>query len=133
LQYDDRTEGQPTALRVWQRPKNLETMLLLIVIMHFKRISRKHLPFLNYATEQSLQQSSNTYSYLSYITFKWNHVYKTPSEGCLFWPQWEIKHLASRRLAVPGLGGTLGGFRLLRGEGEGRWGKDCGRGTVSRM
>jgi hypothetical protein len=46
--------------------------------------------------------------------------------GSLGWPQWERKHLASKRLEVPGLG-IPRGPHLLKREGE-RWGKDFEKG-----
>ena len=55
--------------------------------------------------------------------------------GCLVWPQWERKHLASQRLEVPGWGDTQGD--LLRGKGEGGGGSIVGganqEGAVSGM
>jgi len=47
--------------------------------------------------------------------------------GCLVWSQWERKCLASQTLEVRAWGNTEEGHPL-RGEGERRWGKDCGRG-----
>jgi hypothetical protein len=43
--------------------------------------------------------------------------------GCLVWPQWEGKRLASQRLEVPGFRRYPGELHPLRGEGDGGWGR----------
>jgi len=44
----------------------------------------------------------------------------------------ERKHLALRRLDVPGWGNTQGGPTCSKEEGKGRWGRNCGKGWLER-
>jgi hypothetical protein len=60
--------------------------------------------------------------------------------GCLVWPQWERKHLASQRHEVAGWGDVQGDLHLPKWEGEKEEGRrgilegdDLGVGAVSRM
>ena len=48
--------------------------------------------------------------------------------GCLVWPQWERKHLASQRLEVQGRKNTQGSFTYSEEKGMGDGGMDMGRG-----
>jgi hypothetical protein len=53
--------------------------------------------------------------------------------SCLVWPQWERKHLAPRRLDVPGCGDMGGGAGGGGNDSSAQREGITGRGTVSGM
>ena len=57
-------------------------------------------------------------------------IYSSSWSALSGWSQWERIHLDSQRLNVLGWKDTPGGPHPLRGEVEGGWGKDCGRGDL---